>query len=225
MAKYNLIVPLNDQQETGQTYLIPSMVPARDVNIHNLGPFKDMYIVYSAEQNPRVGNSLLVGTFHQLLSECSKTQNWKLCTEDHLSYTDASFEIRRGIRLALTLLKHDQLRSTIWCSAHALEAYLSDITSIINEIRQVLSSNMAKMNIASSEEFQALCPHSQRIYSNLCLVRIRECMDPRNRTLCQRYLKHRCAIHRKRLQKTSPSSLFLLATGKMCILCTLEDKF
>ena len=224
MTKYNLIVPLDDQQETGQTFLIPSMVPARDVNIHNLSPFKDMLIVYSAEQNPRVGNSLLVGTFHQLLSECSKTQNWRLCAEDHLSYTDASFDIRRGIRLALTLLKHDQLRSTIWCSAQALEAYLSDMISIINETRQVLSSNMTKMNIASSDEFQALCPHSQNTDTYPCLVRIRECMDPRNRTLCQRYLKHTCAIHRKRLQ-TSPSSLLLLATGKMCILCTLEHKF
>ena len=185
MKKYNLIVPLDNKQETGQTYLIPSMVPTRDVNIHNLSPFKDMHIVYCAEQNPKIGNALLVGTFHKLLSECSKTQNWKLCAEDHLSYTDASFKIRWGIRLALTLLKHDQLRSTIWCSAFAFEAYLSDMTSIINETRQVLSSNMTKMNIATSDEFQALCPHSKNTDAYPCLVRIRECMDPRNRTLCQ----------------------------------------
>ena len=210
MTKYNLIVPLD---ETGMTHLIPSMLPTRDVNIHNLSLFKDMHIVYSADQIPRVGETLLVGTFHKFLSECSKTQNWKLCAKDHLSYTDVSFEISCGVRLTLTLLKHDHLRCTIWFSTQALNVPKSKLISIIEDSRDKLSVNMSHLNIAGVNIFHTLCPHHEASDQYLCLVKRIETMDPRTNVLSSRYLRRMCTLHGKVLHTSIPS-LFTLASGR-----------
>ena len=212
MTKYNLIVPLEYKQDTGQTYLIPSMVPACNFNMYDLSPFKDMKIVYSAVQSPNAGECFEVGIFHKLLSECSKTQNWKLCAEDHLSYTDVSFKIALEMRLALTLLKHDQLRSTIWCTGNALNKSVCDITLAIEDTRQIISSNMAKLKIAPGDTFKILCPHTQANDPYICLIKMRESMDPRTSELASHYMKNICALHGKVLQTTLPS-LFTLDTG------------
>ena len=214
MTKYNLIVFDGNKQETGQIYLIPSMLPVRDVNMYNLSPFKEMHIVYNAMEDPRTGNILQVGTFHKLLSECSKNQNWKLCAEDHLSYTDASFAIQHGMRLALTLLKHDQLRCSIWCSTQTLNVNNCELTSVIHKTRHILSSNMVKLNIVPGDTFQILCPHTQANDQNLCLVNMKESKDPRTSKLSSRYMKQLCVLHGKALQTTLPS-LFTLAAGKI----------
>ena len=74
LIKFKLIVPLNFTKAEGRRYLIPSMLPSIDVDMYEREPFKSMYLVYNALQNPMLGDTLLIGTFHKLLADCSQTE-------------------------------------------------------------------------------------------------------------------------------------------------------
>ena len=112
-----------------------------------------------------------MGTFHRLFAACSKTSTWRLCTEDHLSYTDASFQIEGGMRLGLTLLTSKAVRVTIWgykrrmtCDTHCL------LFHAINLLRD----NIASFNLHKHEPSMVLCPHWDPDDDNVCLVGVKE---------------------------------------------------
>ena len=210
LIKFKLIVPLNFTKSEGRRYLIPSMLPSIDMDMYEREPFKSMYLVYNALQNPKLGDTLLIGTFHKLLAECSQTENWELCAEDHLSYTDASFQIQKGIRLALTLLKKDSFRASRWST----KDQIVDSQAILETTRRQLDDKMKHLQIEANNTYLTLCPHSKDSDAFPCLVQTREYLDPRSGTYVYRYLKQRCTMHQKRLFENIQTLLILVA-GKL----------
>ena len=209
LIKFKLIVPLNFTKSEGRRYLIPSMLPSIDMDMYEREPFKSMYLVYNALQNPKLGDTLLIGTFHKLLADCSLTENWELCAEDHLSYTDASFEIHKGIRLALTLLKKDSFRGSIWSTRD----HIVDSVPLLETTRRQLHDKMKNLQIEASNTYLTMCPHSKNTDAFPCLVKTRECLDPMSGTYVYRHLKQRCTVHRKQLITNLPT-LLILSAGK-----------
>ena len=103
MMHFNLLIALD---ESDQGYIIPSMLPVQYAKKEQKA-FEHMQMIYSAHQTLTLGYSFFIGTFHQLISECSKIKLWKLCEgENHPSYTNTLFEMKKGIKLVLALQKH-----------------------------------------------------------------------------------------------------------------------
>ena len=80
MEKFDLLVDVSD--ESGHKYIIPCMLRSKRTKI----------------SQKEIPYKLLIGSFPQLVSKCSKERGWKLC-EDNLSYTTASFNIGKGMKV------------------------------------------------------------------------------------------------------------------------------
>ena len=169
MLKFNLMLPLDVASKSGRMFLIPSMLPPQNLNMYETEPFKKRMLTYNALHKPDIGDSLLIGTFHTLLSDCSKCPDWKICA-DHLSYTDASFDIGKEARLALTLLK-DSIRVTIWCSK---DSSYKDINSIIFNTKEDLTNKLLPLNISPGQKFLMLCPQWNEKDAETCLIEVTE---------------------------------------------------
>ena len=86
MERFDLIVDVSD--ESGRKYIIPSMLGSK------------------FQQD--IPHKVLMGSFPQLISKCSKEKNWKI-SQDNLSYSTASFNIGRNVKLSLSLLQPVQV--------------------------------------------------------------------------------------------------------------------
>ena len=84
MEKFDLLVDVSDDSE--HKYIIPCMLRSKRTKI----------------SQKEIPYKLLIGSFPQLVSKCSKERDWKLC-EENLSYTTASFNIGKGMKLHLSL--------------------------------------------------------------------------------------------------------------------------
>ena len=158
MMHFNLLITL---AESDQGNIIPSMLPVQNVE-RKQKAFEHMEMIYSAHQTLKLGYNFFIGTFHQLISECSKTKLWKLCEgENHPSYTDASFHMKKGIRLVLAMKKHASLHISIWCPRKVLKEDISQLDKFFEEPRCLLSAKMKKLGIAQTDTFDTLCPYSQ----------------------------------------------------------------
>ena len=78
MKNFDLIVEVSESK-----YIIPCMLGS--ARCHRNIPYK-----------------LLIGSFPQFVSKCSKEKSWKL-SRDYLSFTSASFDIDGNVKLRLSL--------------------------------------------------------------------------------------------------------------------------
>ena len=191
--KLNLLLPLGSKSQRTHQYVIPCMLPPIVYNMYETEPFKTMVLAYNSEHGTKSGNVLPIGTFHKLLSECSKTKDWKICSDDHLSYTDASFEIATNVRLALTLIKGKKIRASVWFYEDAFQD-----TSSLLQIREVLNDKLSKLGITSRNTFLLICPDWNNVGSETCLVRVTEVVDDGKIRRIQPMEKI-CYLHRKHL--------------------------
>ena len=190
MTKHNLIIPLNDVSRK-KRFLIPCMLPPMKTDMYVTEPFRNMAFIYNAMHKPKKGEHLDFGTFHTMVSKCSKTLNWQLC-EDHLSYTDISFEIGAGLRLALTQLKDTTIRASIWCSKSNLE---DDTKYLILNTRKVLMKMMIEMNIAPSDTFLMFCPCWASHDKEICMVELKEVIHCKEDVADTTVTTKRCPLH------------------------------
>ena len=208
--KFNLIIPVDQEQR----YINPSMLLPRNANVHHDKVFNSMEIVYNEIHNHKLGNTLLIGTFHKLVSGCSKVKGWKLClAENHPSYTDAYFEMKEGMRLVLTLLKADSIRVSIWCSKNLMKQDISQIVTLSKRTRQIVSFRMTKLGIAHGDTFSIICPHSQSTDNYTCLVKVKEYQHPTPNTISYWYLEYKCFLHKQKLRENMVPSLLMLSSG------------
>ena len=128
MVALNLIIHLD---ESGGRYIIPCMLPQQNVKTQEWADEENMELIYSEFHK---SNVFLIKTLHQLMSEFSKL--WKLCTgQNHPSYTDASFQMAKGIKLVLTLVTQDSLQINILCSETVFKQYTSELVNFFREPR------------------------------------------------------------------------------------------
>ena len=198
MMKFDLMLPLGLEQ-----YLIPCMLPGQEIDMYGKEPFTNMILIYNTMLKPSKGDAMPVGVFHKLLSQCSKVPNWKIFANDHLSYTDASIEISQGIRLAITLIKTNTIRLSIWSAREVLDdGQLSN-----NEARElVLNTHSAvgrclkSLSLTINAEIKMLCPHWSPGEEYICLVTVgeKEEVPPNNPIFFAKINK--CTIHKKVLE-------------------------
>ena len=210
MVHFNLLITLD---ESDQRYIIPSMLPPQNVKTQGKA-FENMEMIYSAFHKLKSQSSFSIGTFHQLISECSKTRLWKLSEgENHPSYTDASFEMKKGTRLVLSLREHD-MQVTIWCPRKVLKEDISQLDKFFQEPRCLLSAKMEKLGIAQTDTFDTLCPYSKSTDDHACLIQLREYQHPTPNRFSYWALKQKCELHQEVLRDTMVPSLLMLSSGK-----------
>ena len=162
------MLPL-DSMGKNQKFLIPCLLQPENRNMYETEPFKSMVLVYSELPKPESGKFLPMARFHKLLSLCSKTPQWKICTHDHLSYTDASFQVQEGMRMALTMQKNSTIRSSVWCLNNR---QTDNIIGNLLRLRLQLESNMKKLGIPKTDQFLILCLQWRYGGSDICLVSV-----------------------------------------------------
>ena len=130
MLKFNLFLPAEDIEKQEQMYFIPCMLPSHP--IYEVEHYKEMVCLYSALQRIEVGDTLPVGSFHKILSVCSKMAKWTLSTECPLSYTTATLITNDELRVEMSLQsstdtneRSPAIRTSIYCKESALR---NDIT-------------------------------------------------------------------------------------------------
>ena len=175
--------------------------------------FENMEVIYSAIHTSSFGNAFFIGTFHQLVAECSKIKMWKLCKEENHPYNSASFEMRKGIKLELHILKADSLQVSILCSKNVLKQDISQLVKFFEGPRYVLSTLMEKLGIAPADTFHTLCPYSEPTDVYPCLVSMTEYQHPTPNKFSYWTLKQKCELHQGMLRPTLIPSLLMLASG------------
>ena len=119
MEKFDLLVDVSDESE--HKYVIPCMLSSKRTKI----------------SQKEIPYKLLIGSFPQLVSKCSKVIDWKLC-QDNRSYTTASFDIGKGMKLHLSLSVSGEVQTSIeWPEAmipSQQEIFQGDVTTILSRI-------------------------------------------------------------------------------------------
>ena len=202
---FNLLLPSGTERE--RYFIVPCMLPPDQKNMYETEPFKSMILTYNSEHTTNSGEVFPVGLFHKVLSECSK--NWRICSDDHLSYTDASFLITENIRFALTLLyKGYKVRASIWCTRTSID---HDSLDFILKTVEVLETVFAKFHIAACNTFLMMCPHSTSSDKEACLVRVSKDFNVTTGEPKINVADQKCTFHKQdvsetqfRIYKTSP---------------------
>ena len=165
---FNLLVPIGSPIEgERKDFIVPCMLPPKPSDMYEQEPFKSMVLTYNSEHATKATEPFQIGTFHKLLSQCSKI--WKICADDHLLYTDASFHIKENVRLAITSIKREKIRVSVWCTKDAIEPFTAHL---IQTIRRCLENMFTKLGLASSTNYLLQCPHWSIEDSEACLVRV-----------------------------------------------------
>ena len=119
MEKFDLLVDVSDDSE--HKYIIPCMLRSKRTKI----------------SQKEIPYKLLIGSFPQLVSKCSKERDWKL-HRDNLSYTTASFDIGKGMKLHLSLTVSGEVQTSIdWPDGmmpSQREVFQGNVTTILSRI-------------------------------------------------------------------------------------------
>ena len=187
---FNLLLPMGVDKEN-KMFIIPCMLPPDQRNMYEMEPFQSMVLSYNSEYKTKSGDPFQIGLFHRMLSHCSK--KWQICADDHLSYTDVSFQIAEHVWLALTSLQRKKIRVSLWCSKDAAGSFDS---SIILTIRHYLQNILFALGLEPSNNFLLQCPHVTAQDSESCLIRVEEAVISQGRYKLLP-INDRCYLHNK----------------------------
>ena len=119
MEKFDLLVNVSNKSE--HKHIIPCMLRSKRTKI----------------SQKEIPYKLLIGSFPQLVSKCSKERDWKLC-EENLSYTTASFHIENRTKLHLSLTVSGEVQTSIdWpedIKQRQREVFQGDVTIVLSGI-------------------------------------------------------------------------------------------
>ena len=164
MIKFNLMLLLHSSHTDSDTYIIPCMLPDYKPNKYAKETFMTMDLVYNSLHKQRNTDAIPVGTYQKLVCRSARRKNWQLRHRDHLSYTDASFWLQDGIRLAMTLLEKE-IRISVWCDRNV---DYGELRSILPLVRQNCMTTLTKLGVMENSSFGILCPYS--VPGDQCLV-------------------------------------------------------
>ena len=192
------------------------MLPRIKRDIYETDPFKTMVLSYNSKLCYKSQETFQIGIFHRLLSLCSK--KWKICAEDHLSYTDASFEIKPNIRLALTLQKENLIRTSVWCKRDEIDEKLIEL---ILQTRVHMESLAQTYHMKShGDSFLMLCPHAKPEDELICLVPVKEVPNPKTSEITL-WSTDKCHIHKNDIINYETPSSDKAITGKSFVVVYL----
>ena len=112
-------------------------------------------------------NFLPVGSYHRLLALLQSSTYWKLCVNDRLAYSNASLEVKFGMRVVLTLLKH--ICVTVW---YGIAAFKEKALQMLPNIREDINKASKKLGLPIHEKFLIMCPHQEvsKDPNDICMV-------------------------------------------------------
>ena len=143
MEKFDLLIDVSDH--LGRKYIIPCMLESTF--------YKDL--PYKA----------LVGSFPQFVSKCSKEKNWKLdLHQDHLSYTNATFDIGDNVKLSLSLSQLVQVQTKFLWPQH-MDPY--DRDKIQRETKASLTRQLKTCQIQTADDEGSILFVSFAIWTNV----------------------------------------------------------
>ena len=210
MVKFNLIIPMD---EIGKKYILPSLLPQRNINLHQKLSTEHVEI-YNELQSPKLVSKIFIGTFHQLVSECSKDKMWKLSTdENNPSYTEVLFDLGKETKLLMAFSKTNTLDVSIWCLQNVWKQDISKLVSLSRNTRHILSTKMEVLGITQADTYSGICPHSNATDPTPCLVQVKEYQHLSPNTFSYWCVKKKCDVHQKILQHTAVPSLLMLSSG------------
>ena len=119
LEKFDILIDVSDA--TGHKYVIPCMLHSK----------------FSKITQKEIPYKLLIGSFPQLVSKCSKVNNWNIIG-DNLSFTTASFNIGKGMKLHLSLSVSEEVQTSIdWpekISKSEQDTIQGEVTVILSRI-------------------------------------------------------------------------------------------
>ena len=213
---FDLLLPILSAVD-GDMFIIPCMLPHMSKTIYETSPFKTMVLSYNSQLSSKSKEPFKIGIFHHLLSQCSK--NWNICAEDHLSYSDASFEITQNVRLAVTLQGGNLIRTSIWCQRDCIDG---EIIELILKSRAKMESLAHTYHIEPNDDsFLMLCPHATPEEEFICLVKVKEVHDPKTSEITL-WSTEKCHIHKKDVINYEIPSPDKALTGKCMAVALCE---
>ena len=185
LMKFNLILPLKATAAEERRFLIPCMMPRREVCLDAVEPFVHMTKAYHSESSS--GFKIFpIGTFSKLIAAASQT--WPICEDDHLSFGYASFEVEDGVRLALTYPHGSSIQANI---SFLQEVIINHPLPVILKGREQLEEKLSECEIPKSRKFQLLCPHWIPGEKDTRLVEVRETEDSRIQPVNPKFRCHK----------------------------------
>ena len=143
MEKFDLLVDVSDESQ--HKYIIPCMLRSKHTKI----------------SQKEIPYKLLIGSFPQLVSKCSKMKDWKLC-QDNRSYTTASFDIGDDVKLHLSLTVSGEVQTSIdWpegMKPSQREIFQGHVTTILSRILKTCR-NQSNLDEGSVQYFQIVKFH------------------------------------------------------------------
>ena len=195
MKKLSLIMPLQSSKIEEKGFLIPVMLPKTQLKVYEDEPFKSMIMVYNSLHEAVMSEDIPIGIFHQIISRCGNYLQWKVFEDDHLSYTDVSFRVQRGVRVALTLLEKN-IRVSVWADRDigSEKLHLS-----LPFIRESLVTQMSVSGINETNNFLIQCPHSAP--GQQCLIKVKQDKNPDGTSIQYILEEKKCLGHGKPVTK------------------------
>ena len=159
MTNFSLLIPLEKPDSNNKKYLVPCMLPPSELNMDATEPFNSMRMLYSSYFTTNKNGFLFIGDFQRLLAKCSQVTSWKLCIYDHLSYTEASFKVQPGVRVAFAMFKDKRvegIRTDVWFSKLALR---KGAISLLPYVHQKIFEGFGLPFDLRNQRFLVACPY------------------------------------------------------------------
>ena len=207
MQNFDLIIPVHHQGI--QKYLVPCMLPPHKSDMYETQPFKSMIMVYSSFYIKPRSNFILIGDLHRILVICSRIDNWRLCDFDHLTYTDTSFKLQKGVRVAFSLVKQgrpetEAIRVTVWYSKEAIR---KGALCLLPPTHRNIMNSMESLFELKNGSFLLACPdtlfdndrnnHADMNFRAECMIPVR--INPNDTLQLEESI---CPIHKNSINES-----------------------
>ncbi len=187
MKRFDLILPFGPN--TGGQFLVPSLLPPMQIQLHKAPILSQLHPVYTTEYRAEFEELYPIGTFGKLLAACSKS--WPICEDkDGLSHTFAVLSPTSSSKLVLYQPHRSTIQVSIWCQLEMLQRHpLSDILGVTTPLRHVFHMH----GIPPSELCQLVCPNWRPHYALFCITdALQESLDPDSHHEGIQYIRGEC---------------------------------
>ncbi len=152
MQKFDLIIPMNFVASQPQHYLVPSLLVHKKV--HNIAEASESTaLIYKAKHLAKHNELIYIGAFARLVTKCARL--WPLIEDDKLSYGHATFHVKKGILLIISM-PHG---SIVEVSVRAEHVHIvQNPHEFLVQISAAVSKELDSCGVPQGKMFKVLCP-------------------------------------------------------------------
>ncbi len=161
MKKFDLLLPLGC--ESLGLFLVPSMLPARQLSLQTIGALSTYKTMYSTQYLAEFEEIFPIGTFAKLLAAACKI--WPICEDIELAHNFAILSPKEGILLQLFQPHRSTIEVSILCEPKKLERHP---LPLVLEVTAALSGILETHAIPQSEKCDLVCPNWRPHFPLFC---------------------------------------------------------